>query len=113
MLSVYYQAWGLAFKMVCKLSEVPLEKINFSFVIGNQLDMVSQLEMWFVFISLLSAGTHQALTCAGSMHAVTSLGEFICASVLLCSESLVSLLFSIPSGTYNFSISSSAGFPEP
>lgn len=62
-------------------------------------------------LRLSALGSHQAQTCAGPVHAA-SLCEFMSASVVLCLEDLVSLMFSIPSGYYTHSAPSLEGFPE-
>lgn len=78
------------------------------FFICEQLEIVSGLDM----LSLSLLGLYLAQACVDTMHAVTVF-QFICALFLLCLEGLASLVSFSPSGSYNFSVPSSARFPEP
>ena len=85
-------------------SETPLEKTNFAFASRYQLQITFRSSMRaYVHLALSVLGPHVVWTCAGHV-CVATVSEFICASVLLCLEDIVSLE---SSGSYSLSISSS------
>ena len=86
---------------------------TFSSVSGYQLEIVSGIGIGLVSTSPLSTGFPSGLDLCGLSAHCYSLCEFISAVALLCLEDLVSLVSSIPSGSYNLSASSSSGVPEP
>lgn len=43
-LPIFYFAWGTPLRLVCTSTKTPLEKTNFSFVCGYQLEIASELE---------------------------------------------------------------------
>lgn len=99
-LAIYFWAWGLPLAVVCTTSETLLEKTNFSFASGYELEIASVLEYEVLSISHLGIGTPSAHTLTGS------------ASILLDPEGL----FSLPSSTplaLPVSASSSTEIPEP
>lgn len=61
----------------------------------------------------LSAGTQPGLALCRPCACGHCLCEFIYVLVVLCLEGMISLVSSILTGSYNLSVSSSAGFSEP
>ena len=106
-LAIYCWALGLALKVVCIPSEAALEELIFLFAHGYQLDIASVLR---IGACVHSSSQHWDPVCADTGHAAT---VSLSSSVLFCVEGLVSLAFSIPSGSSNLSTSSSAGFCVP
>lgn len=102
MLAINYWIQDLPISVVCKSNEIPLEKPNFSFTRGCQLEIASWVWMEVHVSFLLSAqGTHVFWTC---VVAALSLSSYV---YLLCLKGTVSVVCSTPSGSYNFSSSSS------
>lgn len=92
-LAIYCWGWAQA-KEYCLPSETPLERTNFLFVSGDQLEIVSSL--WMVTCPLLSElGPHLMQTHTGPLCAAVSVSSYV---HRCCCVSLVS---SIPSGFYN------------
>ena len=54
----------------------------------------------YIHFPILALGPHLIQTHVGPVHAASLLCEFLCALLLLCLEGFVSLVSSIPSGTY-------------
>lgn len=91
---------GLPLSVVFLSRETPLEKAIFSFVSSCQLEIASGYVVGLVFTSL-GDGTASDLYLCRPLVLCQSLFVFIHASVLLCLEGLISLVSSIPTGSYN------------
>lgn len=114
MMTINYWVRGLSLSVVCIPSEIMLEKNHFSFVRSYELEMSSGLRVGFASTSPLSPGTsHRVQISAGSVPAA-SLSAFLWVALLPpCLEGLVSLVSSIPCGSYNLSSSYSREFLSP
>jgi hypothetical protein len=76
-------------RVVCIPSETLLEKPNFSFVIGYQVEIASGLRMWcLVLLPYHSTGTPSGLDGFRYSARCHSLYEFICTSVIMYLEGL-------------------------
>lgn len=89
--------------MILCISGIPLEKMKFSFVSSCQSALTPELGMG-AHVCLLPSelGPHLGWTCAGPIQAAC-----FCESALLCPEGTVSMLLSLPSGSYNLPTASS------
>jgi hypothetical protein len=111
---MYSWAWGLPLSVVCISKEILLSSflLNFSFA-SFQLEIASELEME-ACVHLPSQGRDASgLEPRRSYASCHGLCGFICATIPLCLERLVSLVSSSPSDSSTLSASSSAGLSEP
>lgn len=97
-------AWGLPLGVLCFSSEVPLEKINFSFASAHQMEIVLGLEIGTCIPSLHSPRMLSGAALCKSFSPCLSLCELWHVVALLDMESLVSLVVFILSGSYTLSV---------
>lgn len=77
-----------------------IKKANFSFTSGSQLQISSLLGMGtHVYFLLFSTGASSIMSLWRPWAWCNSICDFICASILFCLESVVSLESSIPSSS--------------
>lgn len=100
-MAIYYWARGLSLGVACIPCETLLEKSNFSFTRCCQLKMASGLGMG-VCIHLFFPALGPPPVLDGPVHAA-SVSGFVCVSVLLCLEGLISVEPSITTDLYNLS----------
>lgn len=111
-LTVNCWAWDLAIRLVCILSETPLEKTNFSFVSNYQLDIASVLRMEaYVYFFYLNFNPMCLCPLKALLMLPQSLWFHVCKSHDMFRK-ILSLVSSITSGLYNLTTSSSSGFSE-
>lgn len=97
-------AWDLPLRVLCFSSEMPLEKINFSFASVHQMEIVTGLEIGTCIHSLHSPRMLSGAALCTSFPLCLSLHELGHISALLDLESLVSLVMFILPGSHTLSV---------
>lgn len=111
LLAVYFFTWGLSLCVVYIPSKMLLEKTGFSFASGCQLEIASCLRMEIVWIPCshhwTMSGLNMVCSCCHSLYGS------ICASVPVCLEDTISMVFSIPLALKIFSLPCPLSSPSP
>lgn len=97
-------AWGLPLRVLCFSSEMPLEKIHFSFASAHQMEVGLGLEIGTCIHSLRSFRMLSGGALFKSFAPCLSLCELWHTAALLDQESLVSLVMFILSASYTLSV---------
>lgn len=105
---LYWWACNILLSINCFPCEIPLEKTKTLFVSCYQLEIASGLRMRHASTSPLNSRTSSGAVLCRPCACCLSLCEFICVLALLFLEGFGSLVFSIPSGSYSLSTSSSS-----